>query len=326
MTPDAVAEFRPLPFLRNPHLQTLLGHYLPGPRLRASTMERVVGLRDGDALVLHDDAPFTWRAGDRIAVVLHGLIGSHASPAVRRLAARLVRRGVRTVRVDLRGAGKSLPLARGCYTAGNTDDVRAALREVHRCFPTSPLALIGVSLGGNLSLKLAGELADLAAPNLERVAAVSPPIDLLRCSRLLHLARNRPYERLFLHGLMESAALRQRHFPDLPPLRFPRRMTVRRFDDLYTAPRNGFADARDYYSRASSMPFISRITVPTLILTARDDPFIAVEPFEELKPPSAVTLRIAAHGGHIGFVGRDGDGGVRWGERRLVEWVVDGRG
>ena len=98
---------------------------------------------------------------------------------------------------------------------------------------------------------------------------------------------------------------------------------LRLFDDLYTAPRSGFRDSTDYYHRSSSHSLISRITLPTLILTARDDPFIAVEPFEELTPPPNVTLRILPKGGHVGFLGLDGDGGIRWAERRLVNWLLE---
>jgi uncharacterized protein len=329
MTPMPVSvrpEFQPLPLLSNRHLQTLLGHYLPGPRLTHPTREQVIRLPDGDGLVLHDTEPPGWRPGERVAVLVHGLIGSHDSPAVRRVAARLLAQGVRVVRLDLRGAGKGMPLARKAYHAGRSDDVRAALDEVHRWSPLSPIVLVGISLGGNLALKLAGEAADRPAAWLERVAAVCPPIDLVRCSRLLLHPRNRPYERFFLNGLLTAAYQRQRCFPDLPPLRFPRRMNCRIFDDLYTAPRNGFADAVDYYRRASAMPYVARIAVPTLILTARDDPFIAVEPFDELQPPPNVLVRIADHGGHVGFVGWDGAGGVRWAEHGLTEWVRHGRG
>ncbi len=116
--------------------------------------------------------------------------------------------------------------------------------------------------------------------------------------------------------------MRQKHFPDLPPLDFPKRMTMRLFDDLYTAPRCGFNDALDYYRRGSSLPLLERIQVPTFILTARDDPFIAVEPFERLEVPGHIRVRIVPHGGHVGFLGWDGAGGIRWAERRLVEWVL----
>ena len=121
-----------------------------------------------------------------------------------------------------------------------------------------------------------------------------------------------------------EAYKRQRHFPDLPPLNFPRPLTMRLFDELYTAPRSGFAGAQDYYCRASALPLVPRFRVPALILTARDDPFIAVDPFEELTPPPAVEIHMLPCGGHLGFVGWDGAGSIRWGERRLIDWLISG--
>ena len=196
--------------------------------------------------------------------------------------------GARVVRCDQRGAGAGLPLARGSYDAGRSADLRAVLDEVHRWDPSSPLLLAGVSLGGNVVLKLTGEAAELPVRGLTRVGVISPPIDLKRCSDLLALRRNRIYEQMFLRELVADALERHRLFPIEKPLCFPPRMTVRLFDDLYTAPRGGFSDAVEYYRRSSSAPFISRIEIPTLILTARDDPFIAVEPFEELTPFAGV--------------------------------------
>jgi predicted alpha/beta-fold hydrolase len=181
---------------------------------------------------------------------------------------------------------------------------------------------VGFSLGGNVALKLAGEAADHPVPGLARVGAVGPPIDLERCAALLGERRNRFYENFFLRDLVAAARKRQRLFPDLPPLRLPRPFTLRGFDDLYTAPRACFAGVLDYYRRASAFPLVGRIRVPTLILTARDDPFIAVAPFEELAPPPGVSLCILPRGGHLGFLGRDGAGGIRWAERRVLDWVL----
>ena len=287
-------DFRPLPLLGHPHIQTLLGHILPGPSVSLPTREQVSALPDGDGLVLYDNVPPGWRPGERIAFLVHGLAGSAESPCVQRIAARLLAHGLRTVRIDQRGAGKGLPVARGAYNASRSDDVRAALEEVHRWSPDSSIALIGISLGGALALKTAGEAAEHPAPYLERIAAMNPPIDLTRCAALMALPRNRIYNQYFTGLVVSEAKQRQRLFPEMPPLRFPRRMTIRLFDDLYTAPRGGFADALDYYRRASSFPLIPRIGVPTLILTARDDPFVAVQPFEELKAPTNVVVRIAA--------------------------------
>lgn len=316
-------EFRPLPLLSHPHAQTLLGHFLPGATtLSLPTREVVIRLPDGDGLVLHDNVPPAWRPGDRIALVLHGLTGSHASPGVLRVGARLLARGLRLVRMDLRGVGKGLPLARHSYHAGRSEDVRAALDEIHRWSPASRVTLIGLSLGGALALKTAGEAVERPAPYLDRVAAMNPPIDLVRCAAMIARPHNRLYNQYFVGLLVQEARQRQRHFPDLPPLRFPRRMTVRLYDDLYTAPRAGFADALDYYRRVSVFPLVARINVPTLILTARDDPFIAVEPFDELKAPDNVVVRIVPHGGHLGFVGWDGSRPVRWAESRMVDWAT----
>src|SRR5665213_3638538 len=148
--------FRPLPLLGNPNVQTLLGHFLPGPAITLPTREQILRLPDGDSLVLYDNVPTSWQTGERIAVLVHGLCGSHDSPGVKRVSARLLAHGIRAVRLDLRGAGKALPLCRGFYHAGRSDDVRAALEEVHRWSLASPLVLIGLSLGGALALKTAG--------------------------------------------------------------------------------------------------------------------------------------------------------------------------
>jgi predicted alpha/beta-fold hydrolase len=315
-------EFRPLPLLSNPHVQTLLGHLLRGRQAFAVNCEHTVRLPDGDALVLHDAVPRDWNLGEPVVVLVHGLTGSHASPQLVRMGRTLFKAGLRVLRLDLRGAGKSLPLSRLFYHGGHSDDVRAALAEVHRLAPQSPITLVGVSLGGNISLKLAGEAADNPVPGLARVAAMSPPIDLMRCVALISERRNRMYENFFLRDLVAEAHKRQLCFPDSPPLNFPKQLTIRQYDDIYTAPRSGFAGADDYYRRASSMPLIARIQVPAFVLTARDDPFIAVEPFEELKVPNHIEVRVIRHGGHLGFLGWDGVGGIRWAERRMADWVM----
>lgn len=315
-------DFRPLPFLRNPHVQTVLGALVPGLACPRPEQRRVVRLADGDAVVLHYNTPPGWKAGDPMALLVHGLGGSHTSHYLRRLAALLLARRVRAVRMDLRGTGEGLPLARHSYHAGRSDDLRAAVVEMHRWDPTSPLLVLGISLGGALTLKMAAEAADRPLPGLARVAAIAPPIDLPRCSALLAQPNNRLYDANFVRDLTIQARLRRRYFPDLPPLLFPRPMTLRLFDELYTAPRGGFANALDYYYKASCVALIPRIQVPALILTARDDPFIAVEPFEQLKAPPNVEVRILPHGGHIGFLGWDGAGGIRWAERRTVEWLL----
>jgi predicted alpha/beta-fold hydrolase len=315
-------DFHPLPFLGNRHVQTVLGfwlrRFLPPPPARS----HVLPLPDGGAVVLHDTLPPRWQPGEGVAVLVHGLGGSHASPIVCSLALRLAAAGLRVVRLDLPGAGKALTLSRRGYNGGASADVRAALEEIHRRCPHSPLLLAGISLGGNIVLKLAGEAADQAIPGLSRVAALGPPIDLGRCAALLARPHNRFYEQRFVRELSTAARRRQQLFPDLPPLRLPARLSLRLFDELYTAPRGGFASADDYYHKCSAFSLIPCIAVPALILTARDDPFVAVEPFEELTAPPGVEVHIVPRGGHLGFLGRDGAGGIHWAEEAMARWLL----
>jgi len=111
----------------------------------------------------------------------------------------------------------------------------------------------------------------------------------------------------------------------VPLPQFPRRLSVRQFDELYTAPRGGYASAAEYYHNASSFSLIPGIQLPTLILTARDDPFIAIQPFEALTLPDNIQMVITPRGGHLGYLGSDGEGGYRWAEQKLVEWAQSGR-
>jgi predicted alpha/beta-fold hydrolase len=315
-------DFRPLPFLANPHLQTLIGNVFKGALPRLASMERHVLLADGDRLALFDSVPAGWRSGMPLVLVVHGLGGSHRSGYAQRLAGLLLAWNLRVVRMDLRGAGRGAALARGSYNAGCSNDVRAALEAMHAWNPGSPLVAVGFSLGGNIVLKLAGEAARRPVAGLERVVAVAPPIDLEGCAARLARPRNRLYDRYFVRGLTAQVRRQQHFFPELRRVRFPRSLTLRLFDELYTAPWGGYADALDYYRKASALALVPHIAVPTFILTARDDPFIPPDPFETLPTLPHVEVQVVAHGGHLGFLGPDGAGGIRWAEQRVAAWIV----
>jgi predicted alpha/beta-fold hydrolase len=297
-------------------LGNLWGGFLP----RLAATQRQVLLPDGDRLVIHDSLPPRWQPGDPVALLVHGLGGSHESGYMRRLTRLLLPGGVRVSRMDLRGAGAGAGLARGTYNAACSGDVRVAANELHRTSPNSPVVLVGFSLGGNIVLKLAGEAARQPVPGLQGVAAVAPPIDVLRCAELLALFPF--YDRFFVRSLVRQVRCQELFFPERPPVQFPRRATLRMFDDLYTAPRGGFADALDYYRRASALPLMGDIQVPTFILTAADDPFIDVAMIRRLPQAPNREIHISERGGHLGFLGWDGAGGIRWAERKLAEWIV----
>lgn len=318
----AVPAFRPLPLLGNRHIQTLLGHLLPVRRLRHPSVARHLDLPDGDRLVLHDSVPDGWKPGDRVALLVHGLGGCAGSAHMLRTTAHLIPLGVRVVRMDLRGCGHGERLARGLYHGGCSDDIRAAAVEVHRWAPSSPLLLVGYSLGGNIVLKAAAEADEYPVPGLAGVAAVAPPIDLERSIARLSEPQNWYYARYFLRLMVCHAQRWQRRYPELLPVQFPRDLTVPQFNELFIAPLHGFRRAADYYRSVSSLPFISRIRVPGLMVASRDDPFIALEPFEQIDPPPHVEVQIVDQGGHLGFLGPDGAGGIHWAERRIATWVA----
>jgi predicted alpha/beta-fold hydrolase len=225
--------------------------------------------------------------------------------------------------MDLRGAGAGLPLARRFYNAACSDDVRVVIEHLAGAFPGAPVSVVGFSLGGNIVLKLAGECAQRPLPSLAAVAAMAPPIDLVRCSDLI--AKFPLYDAFYVHHLTTQVAEHERHFPDLPKIVFPRRTTLRQFDEIYTAPRWGYANALDYYRHASALAWIPAIRLPSFLLTARDDPFVAVESFEAIQAAPPVEIHIAERGGHLGFVGADGRGGIRWAETQIINWLQNQR-
>ncbi|MFQ3592005.1 MAG: alpha/beta fold hydrolase [Gemmataceae bacterium] len=305
--------FQPLPFFSGPHTQTILGSVWPFRG--CPTGERItVALPDGDALLLHENTPCRWKPGGPVALLVHGLTGSAKSGHSQRLARRLLAAGVRSYRIDLRGAGEGVKLARRTYHAGRSDDLHAALGLIAERCPGSPIGLIAISLGGNIALKAAAEGGLMAA-----VAAINPPIDLERCSRRFQRPENRFYERRFVRDLIANVQQRREAFPDLPAYPLDPKMSLRSFDDHYTAPVNGFRDAADYYARSSSAPLLERIKISALLLTARDDPFVDPAPFEEVPKRDNLTVWIVPQGGHVGFV--DAWGG-RWAERLAAEWLL----
>ena len=310
--------FRPLPLLGNPHVQTVLGNLLSGTTPPSHARTHRVSLADGDQVVVHESEP-GMDAAPRLALLVHGLGGSAQSGYMERMTHRLTECGWRVFRMDLRGAGAGMQLAQKFYSAACSHDVRAVIDHLGVAFPGAPIAVVGFSLGGNIVLKLAGEAAEQSLPALRAVAALAPPIDLVRCSELM--AKQPLYDAWYVRQLIAQVRQHQRRFPELPRLVFPSRTTLWQFDDLYTAPRWGYADALDYYRQASAVWRMAAIRVPTFVLTARDDPFVAVESFETLHLPSAVEIHITAQGGHLGFLGRDDTGGIRWAETQIVNWL-----
>jgi hypothetical protein len=316
-----VLPFRPLPLLANPHLQTIVASQIYVP-IEPPAVTQVVQLPDGDSIALEVSTPECWHPGQPTVVLVHGLCGYHRSPYMMRMAYKLWRRGLRAVRMNLRGCGSGVGLARHPYHSGRSADVLQVLQTLQQGASGSPVSVIGFSLGGNIVLKMAGELGSRAAMYARQVIAVCPPADLAACSRLLGQPANRLYEQRFMRLLRAAVADRHARFADLSRINLPPQLSLYEFDHIYTAPQCGFDDADDYYARSSAAPLVPRITLPCRILFAQDDPFIDATVFNAIDLPPNVQVMHTRHGGHLGFLGLPGrPGGYRWLDTVLLEWI-----
>jgi len=259
-------------------------------------------------------------------VVLHGLEGSSDAHYMRGIGDKAFRRGFNVVRLNQRNCGGTEHLSAGLYHSGLTSDVAAVLDELAATDRLSSFVVAGYSLGGNLALKLAGGFGDAPPAWLIAVCAVSPTLELGACMDMLERPENRLYEWNFMRSLRRRMRRKARLFPDRYDVTGLWRIwSVRAFDDRFTAPHHGYADAADYYYQAASMRVVDRIRVPALIVSAEDDPFIPVAPFRDPKVTGNVhiTLALTPYGGHCGFVEapRDGYDGY-WAEQAVVEFAV----
>lgn len=313
--------FRPPPLLKNAHVQTIAATQFRLTRPPPSTT-LFVRLDDGDQLALEVSTPKTWRPDGRTVLLIHGLCGCQDSSYLVRIAKKLFRRGLRAVRMNQRGCGTGHGLARHLYHSGRSEDVLAAVRALRTTSAAGRLSVVGFSLGGNMALKLAGELGDAAREHFDRLVAICPPANLLGCAYLISRPSSRIYDQFFVRLLRRMVAERHLLFPDLGPVELPAELTLYQFDDVYTAPQSGFKNALDYYARASSAPLVPNVHVRCHILFAEDDPFIDPAALDGVRVPANVEITRTRYGGHLGFLGIPGmDGGFRWMDSKILEWV-----
>ena len=328
MNPSSTAiidhDFRPHALLRNGHAQTIAAALRQSTGIVYRARQHVIPTTDGDRFVLHEDDPTEGTATGLCVLLVHGLVGSHQSPYMVRIADKLCRRGVRVFRMDMRGCGVGVGLARLPAHAGRSEDVAAAVRFITRSCPDTGLAVVGFSLGGNQVLKMLGEWGAEAPDQVLRAMAVAPPIDLVECSQNIARPRCFLYNRWFLRWLIQNTRERNRLVSDPPPVDLsPTPRTLFEFDERVTAPLSGFAGAHDYYAQTSSVAVLPNIETPTTILTAADDPIVPGEIFRSVPALPRLSLRMPRHGGHVAFLGgANGDADGYWLDWRVVQFVM----
>lgn len=289
--------FQPAWWCRGPHAQTLwarLARQTPNIKYWRERLE----LPDGDYI----DLDWSETGAGPIVVVLHGLEGSSDSPYARGIMQAIERRGWRGVVMHFRGcSGEPNRLARS-YHSGDTGDLSYFINTLRRREPQTPLTAIGFSLGGNVLLKWLGKAG--GGVSLRAAVAVSVPYVLGNAADRLNQGFSRVYQWQLLRSLRNTLAEKRERIKlplkiqDLSGLK-----SFRDFDEYVTAPLHGFDSADHYYSVSSSRQYLKGILVPTLLLHARDDPFMTEKTIPgKNEVPESVVLEVSAHGGHVGFV------------------------
>ena len=301
--PLIASTYHPPRLLRHGHVATILSSLLPAPQAAWTHHERLE-LADDDFLDVvwqrhlnagKDGCPHP------LAILSHGLEGSLQAPYIRSMARTLSARGWDVLAWNYRSCGGTPNRLLRSYHSGESGDLRRVIDHAALTYPH--IALIGFSLGGNITLKYVGEAPP--HPAVHAAIAISAPVDLSSSARALDQRRgNRLYLQRFLKTLLGKAAAKALQFPgSIDPARLTKIRSIRDFDEYVTAPLHGFAGAEDYWTRASSLPHLTNIRVPTLLLNALNDPLLDQPsfPYAAALENPRFHLETPLHGGHVGF-------------------------
>ena len=334
--PPLYPEFKPRRFLANGHLQTIFGNtlrrqdQLPEPVAQLVEVCPARGRQIASRVLCHCHwQPLPERPARPTVIILHGLEGSSRSQYVIGNSNKLWRAGCNVIRMNMRNCGGTERLTPTLYHSGLSGDVERVLHFFRDSQKLQSIALIGYSMGGNIMLKLAGDLGTSAPTELRSVIGVSPAVDLQASADALHHWQNRFYEGRFLRALLKRFRMKATLFPHVfDPRRSANIRSLREFDDRITALYSGFQSADDYYYRAAAARVLDRIAIPTLILHALDDPFVRL--IETTRAAIAanpqITLIDTPHGGHCAFLAQpdaaSGNDGY-WAEHTALRFIFE---
>jgi predicted alpha/beta-fold hydrolase len=321
MTNAGEYRYRPAWWLPGAHAQTIWGRFARRRAAIPTTVE-CLPTPDGDQLELHHlasppSAPHV--------LILHGLEGSARSHYVAGLFSQARARGWGATLFLFRGCGAAANNAPRFYHSGETSDLDLVFASVSARWAGTPWFVVGVSLGGNVLLKWLGMQGGAVRPRITAGAAISVPYDLEAGARCISRGFARVYDRSFLRSLRRKALAKLQRYPALfERAALERARTVYEFDEAVTAPVHGFASAHDYYEQSSSIHSLAGIQVPTLLLSARDDPFLPSDVLEKVARLSAgnpaLVTEFHARGGHVGFVAGPPRKPVYYAEARVFEF------
>lgn len=324
--PPSFPPFEPHPLLRHAHAMTIVPRFWPrGDLLAGIPVEhRLFSVAQSTQLLgwCHWQLD---RQRHPTVLLVHGLEGCSESHYMHGIAAKAYRAGLNVIRLNQRTCGGTEHLTPTLYNSGMSEDYKAIVAELYKMDGLPEIWLAGYSMGGNLALKLAGEVGS-TLPGLRGVLAVCPLMDPGQCVVALEKPENRLYHYYFLRRLKRRLQRKAELFPGLYDASDLSRVgSVREFDDRYTAPHGGYAGVVDYYDRAGARHVVGKICVPTLILIAQDDPVIPFSMFglPALRENPWIALIATERGGHCGFFQRRrGKEDHYWAEYRLIDFMV----
>jgi len=333
-------DFTPRRLLRNGHLMTLAGNFLPRPHgplpepeaILVKVQDPIPGYEEyGPSSVL---CHVNWQPeqvrSQRLTVLLvHGLEGSSASQYMLGNALRAWKAGCNVVRMNMRSCGATDRLSPAIYHSGCWQDVARVVEHIVQQHHLHAVALIGYSMGGNLVLNYAGQFGNRVPPYLKAAIGISPLMDLAVSSSALHEPQNRVYEQYFLRSMLARIRRKADLFPRLYLSLCTNRIlqkihSMRDFDEYVVAPFGGFASADDYYDAVASSHVAAQLGLPVLIVHSLDDPFIRMRPEtrEALLNNPHVSFIETGHGGHCAFLAPGlGDDGY-WAEKTLFGFLL----
>ncbi len=315
--------FVPHPLLKHPQAQTTFAAFIASPVKLQRTLRLWVDMGDGDSLLLNEEPAEKDSSKKPLVIFLHGLGGSGDGSLIVRQSAKLNDLGYTALRFNHRGCGTEVKgRAKKIYHSGRTDDLIGTLKFLDKRWPGRPVLAVAYSLSGNILLRMLGSTDMKQIPNLTAALAVCPPIDLEAASHALSNPRNKHIDIFFSLLVTRQAFERERLLNQKPRAKLKYGLTLREFDEIYTAPEAGFASRLEYYQKCSSAPVLPKITLPTTILAAKDDPIIPAASLVD-KVPSHITFRMEDYGGHVGFYSANVTeyGDRRWLDAYVLDWV-----
>jgi uncharacterized protein len=320
--------FEPHALLTNGHTMTIAAAFWPR-RFRMPPAENRLFQVDPESQLL---GRCHWqsekRRGVPVLVIVHGLEGSSDSNYVLGIAEKAFYRGYHVVRMNQRNCGGTERLTPTLYNSGMSGDYRAVFDELSNGDRFEQIFFAGYSMGGNLVTKMAGEYGGNVPEALRAICVVCPALDLAACADALERPGNFFYQWHFVSGLMARYRRKAKLFPGkYPRSGFGQVGTVRQFDDVITAPQFGFRDAQEYYEAVGAKKLIAQVRLPSLVITAQDDPFVPFESFVRARVAANPAIRFLApaHGGHCGFISKHPGAQRFWAEERIVDFCDEHR-